>query len=89
MSGTLTKGHGNIQYRPIPCGDDLAVGSLAERYSTGTTGGYAVALPAQSADLEFQPDDLVCAFYNGDGSQLNDLAVDFISQGLCAGNNKI
>jgi hypothetical protein len=48
-----------------------------------------VALPAQSADLEFQPDDLVCAFYNGDGSQLNDLAVDFISQGLRAGNNKI
>lgn len=45
-----------------------------------------MALPARNPDLGFQPGDHVCAFYNGGGSYLDDLVVDFVSEGLRAGN---
>ena len=38
------------------------------------------------ADLEFQVGDHVCAFYNGGGSALDDIVVDYVSRGLRAGN---
>jgi hypothetical protein len=38
------------------------------------------------ADLEFQVGDHVCAFYNGGGSALDDIVVDYVSKGLQAGN---
>jgi hypothetical protein len=38
------------------------------------------------ADLDFQVGDHVCAFYNGGGSALDDIVVDFVCQGLQAGN---
>jgi hypothetical protein len=38
------------------------------------------------ADLEFQVGDHVCAFYNGGGSALDDIVVDYLSKGLQAGN---
>jgi hypothetical protein len=38
------------------------------------------------ADLEFQVGDHVCAFYNGGGSALDDIVVDYVSKGLRAGN---
>jgi MEDS: MEthanogen/methylotroph, DcmR Sensory domain len=38
------------------------------------------------ADLEFQVGDHVCAFYNGGGSALDDIIVDYVSKGLRAGN---
>jgi hypothetical protein len=37
-------------------------------------------------DLDFQVGDHVCAFYNGGGSALDDIAVDYLSKGLQAGN---
>lgn len=33
------------------------------------------------ADLEFQVGDHVCAFYNGGGSALDDIVVDYVLQG--------
>lgn len=48
-----------------------------------------MALPERYADLGFKPGDHVCAFYNGGGSQLDDLVVDFVSEGLRAGNKCI
>jgi hypothetical protein len=38
------------------------------------------------ADLDFQVGDHVCAFYNGGGSALDDIVVDYLSRGLRAGN---
>jgi DcmR-like sensory protein len=38
------------------------------------------------ADLDFQVGDHVCAFYNGGGSALDDIVVDYVSRGLQAGN---
>jgi hypothetical protein len=38
------------------------------------------------ADLDFQVGDHVCAFYNGGGSILDDIVVDYASKGLRAGN---
>ena len=38
------------------------------------------------ADLDFQVGDHVCAFYNGGGSILDDIVVDYASRGLRAGN---
>ena len=38
------------------------------------------------ADLDFQVGDHVCAFYNGGGSALDDIVVDYLSKGLRAGN---
>ena len=38
------------------------------------------------ADLEFEVGDHVCAFYNGGGSALDDIVVDYVSKGLRAGN---
>ncbi len=38
------------------------------------------------ADLDFQVGDHVCAFYNGGGSTLDDIAVDYVSRGLRTGN---
>ena len=38
------------------------------------------------ADLDFQVGDHVCAFYNGGGSILDDIVVDYASRGLQAGN---
>jgi len=38
------------------------------------------------ADLDFQVGDHVCAFYNGGGSALDDIVVDYVSRGLRAGN---
>ncbi len=38
------------------------------------------------ADLDFQVGDHVCAFYNGGGSALDDIVVDYLSKGLQAGN---
>jgi hypothetical protein len=48
-----------------------------------------VALPAQDLDLGFEPGDHVCAFYNGGSGHLDDIVVDFVSQGLQAGNKCI
>jgi len=39
-----------------------------------------------TADLDFQVGDHVCAFYNGGGSALADIIVDYLSKGLQAGN---
>jgi hypothetical protein len=38
------------------------------------------------SDLDFQVGDHVCAFYNGGGSALDDIVVDYLSKGLQAGN---
>ncbi len=38
------------------------------------------------AGLDFQVGDHVCAFYNGGGSALDDIVVDYLSKGLQAGN---
>ena len=38
------------------------------------------------AELGFQVGDHVCAFYNGGGSALDDIVVDYLSRGLRAGN---
>ena len=39
-----------------------------------------------TADVDFQVGDHVCAFYNGGGSALDDIVVDYLSKGLQAGN---
>jgi hypothetical protein len=44
------------------------------------------SLARDIADLEFQVGDHVCAFYNGGGSALDDIVVDYVSKGLRAGN---
>ncbi|HEX6521840.1 MAG TPA: MEDS domain-containing protein, partial [Streptosporangiaceae bacterium] len=44
---------------------------------------------ARNPDLGFQPGDHVCAFYNGGGNHLDDIVVDFVSEGLGAGNKCI
>jgi MEDS: MEthanogen/methylotroph, DcmR Sensory domain len=44
---------------------------------------------ARNPDLGFQPGDHVCAFYNGGGNRLDDIVVDFVSEGLRAGNKCI
>ena len=38
------------------------------------------------AGVDFQVGDHVCAFYNGGGSALDDIVVDYVSRGLRAGN---
>jgi hypothetical protein len=42
--------------------------------------------PLDISDLDFQVGDHVCAFYNGGGSALDDIVVDYVSRGLQAGN---
>jgi len=37
-------------------------------------------------ELGFRAGDHVCAFYNGGGSSLNDIVVDYVCKGLQAGN---
>jgi hypothetical protein len=41
---------------------------------------------AQIPDLGFQTGDHVCAFYNGSSNSLDDIVVDYLSQGLQAGH---
>ena len=48
-----------------------------------------MVLAGGTKDLEYQPGDHVCAFYNGSGGQLDDIVVDFVSKGLNAGNKCI
>lgn len=44
--------------------------------------GCAVTASTQRPQLGLQPGDHVCAFYNGARGHLDDIVVDFISQGL-------
>jgi hypothetical protein len=46
-------------------------------------------LLADRPDLDFQPGDHICAFYNGGGNFLDNIVVDFVSKGLQAGNKCI
>jgi hypothetical protein len=50
-----------------------------------------VSLPslADSPGLVFQPGDHICAFYNGGGSNLDDIVVGFVSQALQSGDKCI
>jgi hypothetical protein len=41
---------------------------------------------ARDSSLGFTPGDHVCAFYNGSRNVLNEIVVDYITQGLRAGN---
>ena len=45
--------------------------------------------PVQASPLELQPGDHVCAFYNGGRDDLDNIVVDFVSQGLRARNKCI
>jgi hypothetical protein len=45
-----------------------------------------MATQAQIPDLGFQTGDHVCAFYNGSSNSLDDIVVDYLSQGLQAGH---
>jgi hypothetical protein len=40
-------------------------------------------------ELEYQRGDHVCAFYNGSGSQLDDIVMDFVTRALNTGNKCI
>jgi hypothetical protein len=45
-----------------------------------------MANQAQIPDLGFQTGDHVCAFYSGSSNSLDDIVVDYLSQGLQAGH---
>jgi DcmR-like sensory protein len=48
-----------------------------------------VTASLQRPQLELQPGDHICAFYNGGGADLDNIVVDFISTGLRAHNKCI
>jgi DcmR-like sensory protein len=48
-----------------------------------------VTTSVRSPQLDLQPGDHVCAFYNGGGADLDNIVVDFISKGLRAQNKCI
>ena len=45
-----------------------------------------MVLRAESPDLGFQIGDHVCAFYNGSSNSVDDIVVDYLSEGLQAGH---
>src|SRR5271168_621690 len=45
-----------------------------------------MVLRAESPELGFQIGDHVCAFYNGSSNSVDDIVVDYLSEGLAAGH---
>ena len=61
-------------------------GCLVRDTMSGYPGGVSLPPLADSPGLGFQPGNHICAFYNGGGNHLDDIVVDFVSQGLQSGD---